>query len=78
MTVAAEAVLAVIAEESGLALDDLRPDATLEQLDIGSIDVASALFAIEDQFGVVVDPDELRPDSTISEVIALVLKLSSS
>lgn len=78
MTISADAILAVVAEESGLDLSALRLDATFEQLDIGSIDVASTIFAIEDKFGVVVEPDMLGPTSTISEFVALVIRLSAA
>ncbi|EQB15413.1 acyl carrier protein [Novosphingobium lindaniclasticum] len=78
MTVSNEAILAVIAEESGLDAAALRPDATFEQLDIGSLDVASTLFAIEDKFGVEIDPDQLNPASTISDFVDLVRQLLPS
>jgi acyl carrier protein len=78
MEVSTDAILAVIAEESGLDPAALRLDATLEQLDISSIDVASTLFAFEDKFGVVVDPDALSPNSTIEDVVSLVMRLSNA
>ncbi len=78
MTVSNEAILAVIAEESGLDAAALRSDATFEQLDIGSLDVASTLFAIEDKFGVEIDPDQLNPASTISDFVDLVRQLLPS
>jgi len=78
MSVSPDAVLAVVAEESGLDLTALRPDVTFEQLDISSIDIASTLFAIEDKFGVIVDPDALNPASTISEFVALVIHRSAA
>jgi acyl carrier protein len=78
MTVSTDAILGVIAEESGLDPAALRPDATFEQLDIGSLDVASTLFAIEDKFGVEIDPDQLNPASTIAEFVNLVQQLAPS
>ena len=78
MTVSKEAILGVIAEESGLDRAALRPDATFEQLDIGSLDVASTLFIIEDKFGVEVDPDKLDPHSTIADFVDLVMRLAPS
>ncbi|WP_313439051.1 acyl carrier protein [Novosphingobium sp.] len=78
MTVSTDAILGVIAEESGLDPAALRPDATFEQLDIGSLDVASTLFAIEDKFGVEIDPDQLNPASTIAEFVNLVRQLAPS
>lgn len=75
MAVSAEAIRSIIAAEAGLDEAALRPDATLAELDIGSIDVASALFALEDQFGIEVEPDAIDPASTISEFIDHVLSL---
>ncbi|PZQ56597.1 MAG: acyl carrier protein [Novosphingobium pentaromativorans] len=76
MTVSTEAILGIIAEESGLDPAALRPDATFEQLDIGSLDVASTLFAIEDKLGVVIDPDKLDRNATISDFVGLVMRLA--
>ena len=78
MAVSRDEVVAVLAEESGLDPAKIRPEATFEELDIGSIDVASTLFAIEDKFGVVVEPDQLDPASTVTQFVDLVLRLADA
>jgi acyl carrier protein len=77
MAVSAERVLSIIASEAGLDEARIDPDATLAELDIGSIDVASVLFALEDEFGIVVEPDSIAPTSTVSEFVDRVMSLAA-
>lgn len=72
MAVSTEAILAVIAAEAGIERAALNPDATFEQLDIGSLDLASALFTIEDELGIVIDPERFALTSTIAEFVEFV------
>jgi len=76
MAVSADAIKSVIAAEAGLKVEDLRPDATLVELDIGSLDVVSALFAIEDEFGIEVEPESIDPTATVSQLIEQVMSQS--
>lgn len=70
MTIPAEAIRAVIAAESGIEEARLAPEATLQDLDIGSLDMASVVFELEDRFGVDIDPEDIAPDATIADFIA--------
>ena len=45
-------ILAILARETGLDPALLRPEATIEQLGIASIDMAQTLFALETHFDV--------------------------
>lgn len=72
MAVTTEAILALIAAESGIDQAALRDDATFQELDIGSLDVVSVLFRIEDEFGVVIEPDSITPSATLSDFVELV------
>ena len=72
MAVTSEEIRALIAEESGIAEADLRDDATLDDLDITSLDIVSALFELEDRYHVDVQPDELKPDATLGEVVEFI------
>ena len=53
---------ALLARDFGVAADALRPDATLESLDIDSLRMIEILFCIEEEFGISVqaEPTELR------------------
>lgn len=45
-------VLDIVAQETGVGRERLVPDATLAALDIASLDMVQAIFAIETRFGV--------------------------
>ncbi len=47
-----EEVLAIVAAETGVDRARLLPDATVTALDIASLDMVQAIFAIEARFGV--------------------------
>jgi acyl carrier protein len=70
MTIPGDAILSVIAAESGIPQDKLDPASTLQALDIGSLDIASAIFELEDRFGIEVDPDKISPEFTLTQFIA--------
>jgi acyl carrier protein len=70
MTIPAEAIMSVVASEAGIDPARLDSTATLLELDIGSLDVASAVFELEDRFGIEVDPARIAPDWTLGEFVA--------
>lgn len=78
MTVSREAVMKIIADESGLDPAKLVPEASLTDLDISSIDVASAMFALEEEFGIVIEPDDISRDFTLGQFIDHVMSLSET
>lgn len=65
-----QAILGIIADEARIDVDRLRPDATLASLGIGSLDVVSALFAVEDRFGVEIEPEALNDVTTVDQLVA--------
>ena len=77
MTISPDAIVSIIADEAGLDASQLRPEATLEELNIGSLDMASALFTLEDKFGIEIDPGSVAPSLTIGELIGRVTELAS-
>ncbi len=48
----AEEILDIVAQETGVARDRLVPEAELAALDIPSLDMVQAIFAIEERFKV--------------------------
>lgn len=46
----ADEVLAIVAKETGVPRDKLVPEAELATLDIPSLDMVQAIFAIEERF----------------------------
>ncbi len=63
-------ILALVAQESGLPRERLDMDARLDTLDISSIDMVSLLFEVEDRYGVEIEPEQVKPEMTLGELIA--------
>jgi acyl carrier protein len=57
----------------GPAIDDLRPEATLEELDIDSLDIAELAQVVEDEYGVEISGDDAAGVVTVGDTIDLVL-----
>lgn len=49
-------ILAIIAKETTVDLEKLRPDARIEDLGIASLDVVQSIFEIETQFDIEIPP----------------------
>jgi acyl carrier protein len=48
---------------------------TLEQLDIDSLDAVSLIFALEDKYGVDVNPDDIVSAKTVGELYTVIFSL---
>ncbi len=48
----ADQMLDIVAAETGVTRERLLPDARLADLDVASLDLVQAIFAIEERFGV--------------------------
>jgi len=57
----------------GPAIDDLKPEATLAELDIDSLDIAELAQVVEDEFGVEISGDDAAGVATVGDTIDLVL-----
>lgn len=74
-------VRAIIAEKAVLDIDDVTPQATLDELGIDSLGLVEAIFAIEETFDITVpfnanDPQDRSFDvSSVGAVIAAVERL---
>ncbi len=77
MAASAEEILSVIASETRLDASALKPDATLLDLDISSLDLVSVVFELEDRFGLEIEPENIPPTSTIAELIDHVMRLEA-
>lgn len=78
MAVTADEVLEIIAAEAKLDRAALKPDATLTDLAISSLDVVSVVFELEDRFGVDIEPESIEPTFTIAEFVDHVVSLSNT
>lgn len=69
-------VLAIFSREVGVAPERLRPDATLDELEIASLDIVQAMFAIEERFDVQIPvvPDRAGSEfTTVGQLLEHVL-----
>jgi acyl carrier protein len=57
----------------GPAIDDVQPEATLEELDIDSLDIAELAQVVEDEYGVEISGDDAAGVTTVGDTIGLVL-----
>jgi len=78
MTVTPGEVLEVISKEASIDPSKLEPSATLESLGIASIDVVSIVFAVEDRFGLIVQPEDFGEAKTLQDVVDVVIAKSEA
>lgn len=64
----------LFAETFDIPKDQLKPDATLENLGLDSLAVIEFLFQAEDKFGIKI-PDQAAPPRTFGEMVALIAPL---
>eukprot|EP01037_Dinobryon_pediforme_P018258 gene18258-18519_t len=72
MAITADQILDIIAEEVPIDRADLKPEATLEALNIASLDMISVMFALEDKFGVIIEQTDVAEVKTLAEFITVV------
>jgi acyl carrier protein len=66
------AILDIIADEGMVDRAPLTVETRLEDLGIESLEMVNVLFAIEDKFGVIVEPETLQSAQTIGDMIAVI------
>jgi acyl carrier protein len=59
--------------ELGTERDDLSREATLESLDVDSLDLVELAQIVEDEFGVELRGDDVKDVKTVGEVVDLVV-----
>ena len=72
MAITADQILDIIAEEAPIDRADLKPEATLEALNIASLDMISVMFALADKFGVIIEQNDVAETKTLADFIAVV------
>jgi acyl carrier protein len=72
-----EAVVTDALEELGVDRSQITRDATLEDLDVDSLDVVELAQVIDERFGVDLRGDEAKDLNTVGAVIDLVVSRSS-
>jgi acyl carrier protein len=59
--------------ELGTERDDLSREATLESLDVDSLDLVELAQIVEDEYGVELKGDDVKDVKTVGEVVDLVV-----
>ena len=57
----------------GPPIEDVRPERTLEELEIDSLDIAELAQVVEDEYGVEISGDDAAGVTTVGDTIGLVL-----
>jgi acyl carrier protein len=70
-----EAVQSILVDEFKLSPERLRPEATLTDLGIDSLDLVDLIFKIEDRFGLKITDDVPRSLATLGDVAAYIDEL---
>jgi acyl carrier protein len=79
-TITPEAVETTVREalaQFGPEPDDIKLEATFEELDVDSLDLAELSQIIEDEYGVALKGDDVGKIKTVGDAIDLVLKRGS-
>jgi acyl carrier protein len=78
MSISPDAIIDIFETETGLPRDKFRPDATLAELDIASLDLVSIAFEVEDKLGVEIKTDDFKADMTVGALIEQIQLLRSA
>jgi acyl carrier protein len=68
-------VLRVISNSKRIQLTSVKPENTLDELGIDSLDRLNILFDLESEFDISIDDEEARKARTISDIVAGVQQL---
>lgn len=66
MTVHLSDLMELVQREATLPLEAMRPESTLQELGLDSLDVVSIVFAIEDKYGVDIDVTQMANIPTLA------------
>ncbi len=70
----AQEILTIIATYKGIAVGDVTPDKSFEQLEIDSLDAIDIIYELEDRFGIEIPTDsiDLQNTNKVSDMLAVV------
>jgi acyl carrier protein len=71
-------IIAELSEITGLDADSLTPDATLEGLDIDSLDLVEFKQVVEDRYDIVLERDDFAEVVTIGHALDVVERACTS
>jgi acyl carrier protein len=71
MSAVYDRVAELLADKFGVPSDDIKPEATFEDLDLDSLDLVEFALAAEEELGVRISDDEAAELETLSDTVKL-------
>jgi Acyl carrier protein len=71
-----EKVAAIIAENKGMDVEDVKMESTFEELGLDSLDTVELLMTFEDEFGITIEIEEGM--KTVADFVKIVEELTKS
>jgi acyl carrier protein len=62
----------LLVEKFGIDDEEVRPDATFEELDLDSLDLVEFALAAEEEFGVRISDEEAEEFETLGDAVSMV------
>ncbi len=70
-------IRATLAEQKVPGAETAGPEATWSELDVDSLDLVELVKTLEDEFGVTIHDEELKPIASVGDAVTLVLRLDA-
>ena len=71
MSATYDRVASLLSERLGVPADDIKPEATFDELDLDSLDLVEFALGAEEEFGVRISDDEAEGLSSVGDAVAL-------
>ena len=68
-------IRATLAEQTVPGAETASVEATWSELDVDSLDLVELVKTLEDEFGVTIHDEELKPIASVGDAVTLVLRL---
>ena len=69
-----EKIAKYLSEQMDISMDEITPDTTFESLGIDSLDTVEMVMDLEDQFGIMVEDDQIMKLRTVGDVVDYIEK----
>jgi acyl carrier protein len=70
-------IRATLAEQKVPGAETASAEATWTELDVDSLDLVELVKTLEDEFGVTIHDEELKPIASVGDAVTLVLRLDA-
>jgi acyl carrier protein len=70
-----EKVIATLASVKRIPVEQIKPDSSLQDLGVDSLDTFTLLFELESKFNISIPDDEARTIRTVSDIVAGVQRI---